>query len=159
MAQREKAGDGEMAQLCSYWNGIGSTSTLSTGVRGFDKTTFSISFNIQPDSLIDSMLLLGVDKKNGFLDRFLFFVAKPLPSFKEEQVRARRALKDRYRMHDVLMHTLIVIHRYHKKKGAVTYSLCPPAQRDYDDVVEQKVHDMRNEYKSDSGKNGKCSDY
>ena len=69
-------GESDLPFLCKLWGGKGDSSTLSNGVRGFEKkTSMSICMAIQPDPLLHELQYFM--KNGGFLDRFLFITARP----------------------------------------------------------------------------------
>lgn len=73
---KQSKGEAEKSLLCKMWGGRGDTNTLVGGDRGFKSTSMSMCLFIQPEPLITE--LVGLKGNDGLLDRFLFFVTKPV---------------------------------------------------------------------------------
>jgi hypothetical protein len=72
---KQTKGESERSNLCKMWGGRGDFTELASGSRGFKKTSLSILLYIQPHPLMAELANLTVD---GFMDRFLFFVSRPV---------------------------------------------------------------------------------
>ena len=68
--------EGEYQLLCKMWGGRGDTSTLMEKERGFKETSMSMCLFTQPALLLEEMSQMG-QRKDGFVERFLFLTAKP----------------------------------------------------------------------------------
>ena len=140
-------GESDLPFLCKLWGGKGDSSTLSSGVRGFEKTSMSISMAIQPDPLLHELQFLM--KNDGFLDRFLFITAKshlyPTTTIKE----FHHKLMTEEKMQDFVTCMSKVL-EYHAHSGVV-YKLDDDAQKLYDNMVDSYASFINAKY--DSGKN------
>ena len=76
IAYKQSKGEAERALLCKLWGGKGDSNVLSSGTRGFDRTSISSCIFIQPQPFISE--LMSLNGEDGLLDRFLIFTAKPV---------------------------------------------------------------------------------
>lgn len=60
---------------CKLWSGKGDHTVLAGEERGFDNTSMSMLLLVQPEPLMHELFSL-VNRDDGFLESFLFFVAK-----------------------------------------------------------------------------------
>ena len=67
--------EGEESRLNNVWDGVGDSTQLKGGARGYPKTAVCMCLYIQPEPLITEMASLMTT--NGFFERMLFFSAKP----------------------------------------------------------------------------------
>jgi len=72
---KQSKNEGEESRLNTVWDGIGDTTFLKGGARGYNKTSVSMCLYIQPEPLIS--LMSHLYHTNGFFERILFFSAKP----------------------------------------------------------------------------------
>ena len=140
---KQQKGESENAFLCKLWMGKGDTSTLSTGNRGFQKTSMSVWLAIQPDPLLQELqYFLSSD---GFLDRFLFMATRPYltpPAVNREYAVHLKEEK----MQDFVK-VFSEIRELHK--NGVTYTLSPEATRLYEEIGATYAEYINKKYGSD----------
>jgi hypothetical protein len=143
---KQQKGENDVPFLCKLWSGKGDSSTLSTGNRGFEKTSMSMFLAIQPEPLMQHIHHFNAN--DGFLDRFLFISAKPF--------MATSAITKDYhqRLMQEKMHNFVdccgYILSFHEKEHR-HYSLSPAAQTEYDHIVDSFAISLKRKYASDSG--------
>ena len=76
ISQKQKQGEPGRALLCKMWTGKGDSTCLSSGKRGFDKTSMSTCIFLQPHVVLHEMIQLCMG--DGLLDRFMVFSCKPV---------------------------------------------------------------------------------
>ena len=65
---RQSEGVAERAPLRKLWSGKGDSNILSSGTRGFEKTSMSICIFIQPQPFLSELMVLNGD--DGLIGRF-----------------------------------------------------------------------------------------
>lgn len=139
--------EGERALLNKLWGGKGDTTVLREEDRGFKSTSFSMALYIQPCRILSELSIMGGD--DGFLDRLLFFAAKPHMHSTKEMMSATRVLVEDFA--DDLMPTIIgrIFERH--REGPTLYEFEPAAQRYYDELSDEHAAEYNSKYAS-SGK-------
>ena len=143
---KQNRSEGERGLLCKMWGGQGDFTTLRDSDRGFGATSMSMSVLIQPDPLLHE--LINMQSNDGFLDRILFLVSKPV-MHKRAEVRAAvrefstypdEAITDAYKF----------IYTYHKE-SRVTYTLSDDATKFLDELSDGYADNFNRLYTSASG--------
>ena len=143
---KQNKGESERSLLCKMWGGKGDHATLSTGSRGFDKTSMCINLFIQPQPMLEEIShMIGSD---GFLDRFLFFVSKPC-LLTSSDLRNNHELLSNSTMQN-FSDVFTFIHSHHENES-ITYTLSDEAQKEFDLTVDSFVELMNKKYSSDTG--------
>ena len=145
ITQKQKQGESERALLCKMWNGKGDSSMLSSGARGFSKTSMSAYILIQPQTFIQELIQLNAD--DGLIDRFLFFSDKPV--FRPTNILVENITKLRRTNMDSFEEMFSKMFRDHKDVQR-TYTLSSEAQRFYNNLVDNYAKYMQEKYNSDS---------
>ena len=130
--------------LCKLWSGGGDVTQLSTGSRGYDRTSLSMYVSIQPENLLRHMTVLksGV----GFLDRFLLLSCRPRMVFTSVMMEMEQKLQEGHLKDFVSILKTI----YKLGKGSEKcYILSEAAQELYDQIFDLYVEFMNRKYGSD----------
>lgn len=138
--------EGERAILCKMWGGKGDLSILSDQERGFKTTSMSMAMFIQPDPLIHEMMQMG--SNDGFLDRFLFFVARPRMN-SSKVVNEHTHLLKQYQ-DGLLPFVFDKIFKIHSENSRAYY-FDNDAQQSYDKLVDAFADNFNRQYNSASG--------
>ena len=138
--------EGERGLLSKMWGGRGDFTTLRDRDRGFMATSMSMCVLIQPEPLLQE--LIGMAANDGFLDRFLFAVSKPV--MMKSTVIRDNALKIREFPDNVIEATFKTIFELHHGRDVV-YVLNDEAQRYYDNLNDSYADSFNRQYDTSSG--------
>ena len=142
--QRNAKGEPDVAFLCKLWGGVGDTSTLSNGQRGFDSTSMSMWLAIQPEPLLSD--LPSFKKCDGFLERFLFTVCRPYFVHPDVHEQYFELLKQER----LLSLTNVLVFIYESHKHGKRYVLSEEANDEYRDMNVNYYTRINKKYNSDS---------
>ena len=138
-------GDNEIPLLCKMWSGKGDSCTLNSGNRQFEATSMSINLAIQPEPLLNDLnSFLG---NIGFIERFLFVVAKPAivrPQELSDNFDRLQAMP----LNDVTSYFDAVMVGH---KGGKTYKLSHEAQTIMDNYLESYANYLDKKYSNEPG--------
>lgn len=142
---KQSKGESERSLLCKMWGGKGDFSTLVTGTRGFEKTSMSCCLFIQPQPLVHELLQLGGD--DGLMDRFLFFVARPV-FYSTSVTKENLPLLKQSNLQDFvdLMNRI-----YEEHTKGRQYTLSPAAEQTFDGLTDSYSEFINSKYGSDQG--------
>ena len=146
IASKQKNGESERALLNKMWMGKGDFSTLSSGQRGFLKTSMSACIFIQPQILMQELLSLNAD--DGLMDRFLFFPVRPM--FNQTQLIKEGI--ERMKLRRMKDFVPIFKPMFEDHADGVRYSLDDSAQILYNQYTDSYARYIEEQYNSDSGK-------
>ena len=141
-------GDSELSllyKLCKLWSGVGDVTQLSTGSRGFDRTSMSMYVAIQPENILRHLCALNAG--DGFLDRFLLWSCRPKMVFTNTMLQKEKQLQEGN------LKDFVPIFRTIYKMGKnceKCYILSDEAQTFYDEMFDSYVDYMNKKYESES---------
>ena len=136
-------GDSELSLLCKLWSGGGDVTQLSTGSRGYDKTSLSMYVSIQPENLLRHMAVLQTG--DGFLDRFLLLSCHPRMVFTNVMMEMEQKLQEGHLKDFVnIFRTIYKLGKGNEK----CYTLSESAQELYDQIFYSYVEFMNRKYGS-----------
>lgn len=142
---KQLKGESERSYLCKMWSGKGDYVDLSSGSRGFKGTSMSMCLFIQPYPLMSEMSCFsGMD---GFLDRFLFMVSRPI-------LFPTKVVKDNYaKLVESGLEDFVDVYykMYNDHQDGKEYYLSEEAQKEYDDMVDAYADLLDDKYKEVSG--------
>ncbi|XP_052098935.1 uncharacterized protein LOC127733660 [Mytilus californianus] len=137
---KQLKGESERSYLCKLWSGKGDFVDLSNGSRGFKRTSMSLCLFIQPHPLLSEMACFtGMD---GFLDRFLFMVSRPL-LFPTKVVKENFAELSKSGMKDF---DEVYYKMYLNHQDGKEYYLSEDAQKEYDEMVDSYADLLNDKY-------------
>ena len=140
--------EAERAFLNKMWGGKGDSTVLLEKARGFKTTSFSMILYIQPSPLLSEMTVMGGD--DGFIDRIMFFCAKPRLQLTRDIMEANQRLLQKYQQ-DFLPKVLFNIYQHHHGVPTV-YSFDDKAQEYYNNLADEHATEFNKRYDS----SGKC---
>ena len=145
MNVKQSKGEGERTFLCKMWQGRGDTSTLSTGERGFARTSMSFCIFIQPQPLLIELMAMGGD--DGLMDRFIFIASKPVVNTTTTTKENMPLLAaSRLQSFADLMNNI-----YEEYIAGKQYVLSEEAEVAYNNLVDSYAECINKKYGSDEG--------
>jgi hypothetical protein len=147
ISQKQKQGEPERALLCKMWTGKGDSTCLSSGKRGFDKTSMSTCIFLQPYVVLHEMIQLCMD--DGLLDRFMMCSCKPV--FKPTSLlKQNMEMLNQSSMEDIFA-IFVQMFNDHLDSNLV-YMMKEDAQNYYNELVDNYARYIEEQYDSDNGK-------
>jgi hypothetical protein len=146
ISAKHKNGESERALLNKMWMGKGDFSTLSGGQRGFAKTSMSACIFIQPQILMQELILLNAD--DGLMDRFLFYPVRPIFNQTSEIKEGMQRMKTQKMKDFVPIFKLM----FEDHTEGVKYTLDEAAQTAYNNYMDSYARYVEEQFNSDSGK-------
>lgn len=135
----------EGALLCKLWAGKGDPTVLAGEERGFDETSMSMLLYVQPEPLMSELANLA-SGDDGFLERFIFFVAKP-KAYKMAEVRQNAEKLAKYDK-ELLVNVFTDIYEEHRVE--TVYEFNPDAQKYMDSLIDEFADEINKKYASQS---------
>ena len=147
ISQKQKQEEPEKALLCKMWTGKGDSTCLSSGKRGFDKTSMSTCIFLQPHVVLHELVQLCMD--DGLLDRFMMCSCKPV--FKStSELKQNMEMLNQSPMKDFVA---IFVQKFNDHLDSnLVYMMKEDAQNYYNELVDNYARYIEEQYDSDNGK-------